>query len=388
MKVLHYIGTFSHIPETFIYDLILNLSNEKNQEHVVLCHNRINDEQRPYQNIHVIKRNRSLFTRLYHRFYQHHWLPIESKKTNNVINKIKPNLIHAHFGPNGLRIGKLLKFVNSKTPVIIHCHGTDVLSMPYLDKSYLKNLLEVAKLPNVYFVSNTEFLKKAIIALRVSSEKISIVRNALNTSFFSLNDKKLIGLPTSSNRSLKLIAIGRMIRWKGHRYLLEGLAQFLNKFPNAATLTLIGDGDERYHLETLCRQLNISRAVVFTGALPHHEVAKALKHHHVLIQPSIIDPKTRQCESFGMTILEAIASGLPVAVSRSGGMPELIGRETPWSRLFEPASANAIADVIAKLHVDLPNLGSNENYAKERLGFYSWENQRNALLNAYEKAIN
>jgi glycosyltransferase involved in cell wall biosynthesis len=190
-----------------------------------------------------------------------------------------------------------------------------------------------------------------------------------------------------ANGPLRIIAVGRMIRWKGQRYLLEGLASFLKNYPGKATLTLIGEGDEREPLENLCRNLGLGNAVNFRGAVKHAEVAQALQKHDLLIQPSIVDPETRQCESFGMTILEAIASGLPVAVSRSGGMPELVGSESSWSRIFKPASAQAIADVIEACYIKKPHLSSNADYAKERLNFFSWENQEASLTDAYRSVM-
>ena len=386
-KVLHYIGTFSHLAETFIYDLITNLHRSNTVDQFVLCHQRINENNRPFEPLQTVPFERSLIEKIKRRVFSRKYSSRQLSTIANIFESEKPDLIHAHFGINGISAFDFLNKLKINTPMLVHCHGTDVLSLPFTQPRYKKKLLSLVERPKTRFITNTQFLKQSMIDLGIPENLIHIVHHSVNPSFMATSRKYEGYLDPTGIRPMRIIAIGRMIRWKGHRYLLEGLAQFLDKYPGSAKLTLIGDGKERANLEALSRKLKIEDAISFRGAVPHTEVALELKEHDLLIQPSFIDPETRQCESFGMTILEAIASGLPVAVSRSGGMPELVGAETPWSRIFEPASAEAIAETIAACYIEKPHLTSNAEYSQQRLNFFSWENQKSALLETYRNMI-
>lgn len=385
--VLHYVATFSHLAETFIYDLITNLNQVDWIKQILLCHNRINTNQRPFRYIEEVPFDQSPWGRIKRRVFRHHFDKRQTELIAKVFDSKRPGLIHCHFGINGVRALEFLERLNIDTPMLVHCHGTDILSLPFMQQGYRRKILAVAERPRTKFVANTEFLRDAMAKLGIPQNRIQIVRNSINPKFVVEDSDRAKPVESSRGRPMRVIAVGRTIRWKGHRFLLEGLSSFLRNFPTGARLTLIGDGDERCRLERVANDLGIGDSVEFRGALPHDEVAAALRDHDLLIQPSIVDPETRQCESFGMTILEAIASGLPVAVSRSGGMPELIGHETPWSRLFEPGSGETIARMLEEFYRDWPSLGSNHEYAKERLVVFSWENQRKALMEAYQNVL-
>ena len=111
-----------------------------------------------------------------------------------------------------------------------------------------------------------------------------------------------------------------------------------------------------------------------------------MAEHDVLVQPSIIHPGTRQCESFGMTALEAIAVGLPVIVTQSGGLPELVGRECEWARIVPQNDPSALAAALTTMLDDYPE-GTNEAYASERLDAYTAKRQLSAVIAAYESLV-
>lgn len=383
MKVLHYIGTFSQLSETFVYELVQHLAQEGREDHHLLCHKRILEESRPFGPIQVCPVNSSIWGRALRWILKRSsWDPIEPDCTAQNIRKLNPDLIHAHFGSNGLRMSNLLRTQRIQIPLLIHCHGTDVLSLPYTDSAYRGSLSVAAEMPGVLFIANTEFLREAMIGLEIDQERIRIVRNATNTQF---HQGKGSWKPGDKGQHIRLIAVGRLIRWKGHRYLLEALARVRAQHADGLSLTLIGEGEEREPLEKLAHELDIQHVVNFLGSIPHEEVTRLLDEHDALIQPSIVDPDTRQCESFGMTILEAVARGLPVIITRSGGMPELVGQETPWSRIVEPASASELAEGILQLVRDLPSLEPNAEYARSRLDFFCRERQLSTLRQVYQE---
>ena len=86
---------------------------------------------------------------------------------------------------------------------------------------------------------------------------------------------------------------------------------------------LVGDGPERYRLEELCRELNLCDRVKFLGKV--RDTQHVLEISDLFILPS-------ETESFGLAALEAMAMGVPVISSNTGGIPEVnIDRETGFT---------------------------------------------------------
>lgn len=386
MKVLHYVGTFSHLSETFIYEMLGALKRSGCCQQEVLCHTRINADTRPFDPVHECPMGHSLIRRLRWKFKLGKWHFPDNPSFLRHYQEYAPDLVHAHFGSNGVRAVDFLRKQDPERPLLIHCHGTDVLSLPYMDPSYRKQLLAMAQLPNVTLLSNTEFLKEQMVQLGITPEKIVIVRNAVSHGFLDALPKEGRA-PRGDAVAFRLLSVGRLIRWKGHAYLLRALARLNEAKPGAVRLSVIGAGDELSKLQALADELGIRGQVDFKGAVSHAEVADAMATHDLYVQPSIIDPETRQCESFGMTVLEAIAGGLPVIITNTGGMPELIGEASRWARVVPQADPEAMAAAIRAAMEATQKGGDNRAYALGRLDAYSQERQVSTLLDLYGRCI-
>jgi glycosyltransferase involved in cell wall biosynthesis len=83
------------------------------------------------------------------------------------------------------------------------------------------------------------------------------------------------------------------------------------------------------------------------GALPFSEVSKHLQQTDLYIQHNILGPNTNRYEAYGVSILEALAIGVPALVTRSGGVPEVVGDLAPLLAV-EPGDVGAQADMLSK----------------------------------------
>ncbi len=113
----------------------------------------------------------------------------------------------------------------------------------------------------------------------------------------------------------RLLFVGGLIPEKGPETLIRALAVALVRVPDLR-LTLVGDGpaDFRKELDSLARDLPIE----FPGRLERPDVVEAYREHDALVFPSVWD------EPFSVVPLEAMAMGLPVVATDSGGTPEAI----------------------------------------------------------------
>ena len=128
MRVLHYIGVFSLHSETFIYDFIKNLE-ENGIENCVLTHNRYIKIERPFKKVRVVSEKVNFFKKIYYKIF--HRYSIRNKiKVLEHIEKYNPDLIHAHFGPNGVMMYNLMQKYKLDVKLIVSFHGMDINVMP------------------------------------------------------------------------------------------------------------------------------------------------------------------------------------------------------------------------------------------------------------------
>jgi glycosyltransferase involved in cell wall biosynthesis len=138
---------------------------------------------------------------------------------------------------------------------------------------------------------------------------------------------------------VKMVYVGRVERAKGLDVLLEAFALVVARAP-AANLTLIGRGDlECYRARA--RSLGIASRVEFKGQLSRVECAETFRQSHVCVLPSLF-------ESFGLVLLEAMASGLAVIASKVGGVPEIVTHEQTGI-LVPPGQPDELATAMIRL---------------------------------------
>ena len=123
---------------------------------------------------------------------------------------------------------------------------------------------------------------------------------------------------------------------KGHNYLLEAFGLILREFPTARLL-LVGDGIRRQWIEGLARERGLSRAVSFTGFRP--DVADLLRAMDCFALASV------RTEGIPQSLLQALATELPVVASAIGGVPEVVEHEVT-GLLVPPGDAMALAEGI------------------------------------------
>ncbi|MER7459756.1 glycosyltransferase family 4 protein [Micromonospora sp. NPDC126480] len=110
--------------------------------------------------------------------------------------------------------------------------------------------------------------------------------------------------------------VGGLIARKGVLRLLEAFAQCRREDPTL-TLTLVGEGPLLKELRARGAQLGVAEAVRYTGAVGPDEALRLMREHDLLVHPS-------QFETFGMTVVEAVAAGMPVLVTRCHGPEETL----------------------------------------------------------------
>jgi glycosyltransferase involved in cell wall biosynthesis len=158
-----------------------------------------------------------------------------------------------------------------------------------------------------------------------------------------------------------MLFVGRLIERKGAEYAIRAVAD-LRRQGRAVRLTVIGDGPERTKLVALIEELGLRDAVDLAGALPHDAIADHYRTASILLMPAVTDWKGEQ-EGFGMVLVEAMASDLPVVATRSGGIPDVV-TDGVTGLLVPERDAAALAAAAARL-LDDPGLAARLSAAAQ-----------------------
>lgn len=133
-----------------------------------------------------------------------------------------------------------------------------------------------------------------------------------------------------------LASVGRLVGWKGISVIVDALTQL----PASVHYLIVGDGPEKDALEALGGQPGLAGRIHFAGAVAHPDLPELLSNCDLFVQPS------RGEEAFGISVVEAMACGLPVFASNNGGLPEIV-LEGETGRLLPPGDVAAWAGAIA-----------------------------------------
>jgi glycosyltransferase involved in cell wall biosynthesis len=117
---------------------------------------------------------------------------------------------------------------------------------------------------------------------------------------------------------VELLAVGQLVEYKGHGYLLDAVAQLAPRYPGLRLAFVTHQPALREQYERRSRELGIADRITYEGPLETSRLAERIRETDVVVQPSL-------AECFPVTVLEAMASAKPVVVTDVGGMPEQVG---------------------------------------------------------------
>src|SRR6266700_3858276 len=232
----------------------------------------------------------------------------------DVLENTGVRLLHIYFGHIAVHLLPLIRaWIN---PSIVSFHGADV--MVDMNKSAYREattqMLEGVKLVLV----RSESLRRAVVDLGCDEKKIEVQRTGIPLYEFPFRERNFVAAATE----WRFVQACRLIDKKGLPVTLRAFASFLRQYPNA-TLTIAGEGPLLSQLQNLARELKIDGRVLFTGFISQEQLRDIYYASHIFLHPSETGPDGNQ-EGIPNSMLEAMASGLPVFATQHGGIPEAI----------------------------------------------------------------
>lgn len=244
----------------------------------------------------------------------------------------KPDLLHAHSLLNGGVLAQRISSVHGM-PFVVTEHST----------AYSRKLIPAWKLPlarkaamaAAARISVSEPFRQVLEEQLQGGGEWGCVPNAVAPVFFSGGTATL----PMTGKPFRFCNVGLMTRKKGQASLIEAFAAAF-KGSADVTLSIGGDGVLRQDLERLSANLGVAEQIRFLGKLDRQQVVDLMRKSDAFVLSS-------EVETFGVVVAEALAMGLPVVATRSGG-PESIVR--PQDGILVPVGdVGALSGAMAEI---------------------------------------
>ena len=255
------------------------------------------------------------------------------------------DVILSHFGHVGKQIAEMASLGMLSGKLVTVLHGEDVSK--YL-RNHGKNAYITLFNRNDLLLPVSQHWANVIQAAGCQPHKILVQHMGIDTQHLDFEPRS-----RRLNSKVGFISVCRLVEKKGLEFALRAIAMIKDKFQSEATYTVIGDGPLRSELEALSQSLGLAGCVQFAGWRSHDETLNALKASHILVAPSVT-AADGDMEGIPVSIMEAMASGLPVISTFHSGIPELI-EDGISGVLVKERDITALAAAIERLLVKTEN---------------------------------
>ncbi|RZB30148.1 MAG: phosphatidyl-myo-inositol dimannoside synthase [Desulfobacteraceae bacterium Eth-SRB1] len=302
------------------------------------------------------------------------WL-LRSYKIDAVLHTVWPTALISH-----------IWYCLIPVPYFISVHASeildDTLTWRRRFKSYLKRWRRVALIRAKGIFPVSRYSASLLTDLGMEKSRIHVITNGVDSQRFKPAAAHQIG-----DKQKRLLTVARLDLHKGHDRVLEALA-ILKKQGLKPNYVIVGQGEEEKRLRTMVQSFGLERQVIFAGFIPGSQLPAMYAACDIFIMTSREIPgRLDLIEGFGISFLEASASGLPVIAGCSGGVPDAV-RDGETGLLVNPDDPRVIAYAIQRLLIDTDlakRLGNEGRHWIETQ--MTWEHVAHRLHEAMKRLI-
>ena len=257
------------------------------------------------------------------------------------------DLLHVHYAiPHATSAWIAKEMLVDSRPdikILTTLHGTDITIVGQDPSFHTITKFSIER--SDYITAVSEFLRReTVAAFGCTGCNVEVIHNFVDTSVYdrSRYDRTIASELNGGRKVLMHVSNFRAV--KRVQDVVGVFARVNEEIPSV--LVMVGDGPDRVHAERTARELGVERSVHFLGKL--ESVAPLLAGADLFLLPSAT-------ESFGLSALEALASGVPVIGSNTGGLPEVV-------RSGETGALCPVGDVEAMAEAAKAILGDGERW--------------------------
>ena len=237
--------------------------------------------------------------------------------------------------------------------------------------SFLRMQKKVAPQLNRIVCPSNQSKADVIEELKVNEENVNVVLNGIDLDSFTRDERveqKPYRIITTASADVPL---------KGLKFLIEAMTEIIEEIPEAH-LMVLGRAKEKGDIAKLISRLNLEEKISFRSGLSQSEVVSLYSSSHICVIPSLY-------EGFGFGAGEAMACGLPLISTQSGGLKEVIGQEAV---IIEAASSEAIIKAVKDLFSNKEKQLALSRAGRKRMEKeFNWMKAAEAYEKIYSKTI-
>lgn len=243
----------------------------------------------------------------------------------------RPHIVNVHFVTRETLWFLLLRPLFGYK-VVVSVHGSDVLRPKPGHAAAVPGVLRSADAVTVVSKATAAYV---LGAGGVDPHRVHLIPNGVDCSFWAAPESAR----ALADRPPIILAVGRLHPVKGHDLLVRALPKAIARVPGLR-LVIVGAGGFRTELERIVESLGLRAAVEFAGELAPDALRERMTQARVFVLPS-------RSEGLPLTLLEAMAGGLPVIAARVGGVPEVLVPGT--GILIPPEDTDGLAEALSDL---------------------------------------
>jgi len=235
------------------------------------------------------------------------------------LRQTKADRVLCHFGSVAVEHRRLWE--NTSIPLFVHFHGFDFMfDMVEPDGSgkrihsdhYVDQVRRLAR--RAIFIANSKFCFEKLTEAGVPADRIRL--NYIGVHPASTPRVHTIGRP-------RILHVGRLLDVKGADLTVKAFSIMRSKGVEA-TLSIVGDGPDKEKVAKACQESDYSSDISMLGSVKPAELEAIYRDTAIFTVHNRLGPVTRQEEALNVAVLEAMAHGIPVVGTRSGGVRETV----------------------------------------------------------------
>ena len=311
-----------------------------------------------------------------------HFQPYElalSSKLVDMVKLYKIELLHVHYAiPHayaGYMAKQMLKDEGINIPMVTTLHGTDITLVG--NHPFYKPAVTFSINKSDFVTSVSQSLKDDTLKLFNIKNEIQVIPNFIELEKNKYDPTIPCSRSVMANPDERIIThISNFRKVKRIPDIIKIFYKIQKEIP--AKLMMVGDGPEKEKAEKMCRKFGIQDKVIFFGN--SNEIDRILCLTDLFLLPS-------ETESFGLAALEAMACGVPVISSNSGGLPE-VNMDGVSGYLSDVGEINEMAQNALKILKEDSVLAEFKKNALHVAEKFDIKNILPIYESLYEKAIN
>ncbi len=230
-------------------------------------------------------------------------------------------------------------------------------------------------------IVNSQYMKNEIRnVFQIPEEKIRVIPNGVNLNKFDGFEHNLAFRRKYAADNEKIVFfVGRIVNEKGVKVLIDSVPKILNYY-NDVKFIIAGKGPEMEELKEKAHNMNISNRIYFTGYIKDEDLCNLYKCADIAVFPSLYEP-------FGIVALEGMIANVPVVISDTGGLDEIVNHGVDGMKSYT-GNSNSLADSILDILFNTEKAKKIVENAKKKVNsLYNWENIYRQILNVYKEVI-